>query len=466
MTGSISVSDMLKGDRRMEAETYLSSGFGIRAAIERKPVGWVRFAAIATVTQPGRLKGILVSPEYGKPFLAATQVFDVRPIPRKFLALEKMAGAAACFVDDGTFLVTRSGSVGRPTMANASHRGMVISDDLLRIKPIEQRNWGWTYAYLHAPQTRAMATGAHYGHIIKHLETSHIDELPIPTVGDQTASIFQQQVSRILELRNEAHRLTLEAEARFETALGALKISDWGEKGFSVKVSKAFVSGRRRMDATIHNPGVSAVRRHLARRGTGFVTIAGAGYDVWLPTRFRRIPAEDGVVLFESSDLTELNPDFTKKIADGDFGDPYRGRVEEGWVLLARSGQTYGILGTAVLSGKALEGKVISDDVIRIRAKQEAKIKTGYLVTALSHPLFGRPLVKSLAYGSSIPHIDVGDVQTHEVVRLKDCEEAAIAELAEQSARARAAADLLEREIAADAGKIIAEFMAAGLPAG
>ena len=32
-----------KGDRRMEAETYLSSGYGLRLAIEERPTGWRRF---------------------------------------------------------------------------------------------------------------------------------------------------------------------------------------------------------------------------------------------------------------------------------------------------------------------------------------------------------------------------------------------------------------------------------------
>src|SRR5579863_2046597 len=142
---SIPVSAVRSGDRRMEAETYLSSGYGLRVAIESKLAGWARFDKVAKVEQPGRLKGILVAPEYGQPFLAATQVFDVRPVPRKFLALEKMEGAKACFVDDGTVLVTRSGSVGRPTLAYSVHRGVVISDDLLRITPIEKKNLGWIY---------------------------------------------------------------------------------------------------------------------------------------------------------------------------------------------------------------------------------------------------------------------------------------------------------------------------------
>src|SRR5689334_15991626 len=111
--GHIPVSAIFSGDRRIEAETYLSSGYGIRAAIEAYPRGWKRFSTVASVDQPGRLKGILVSKEYGKPFLAATQVFDVRPLPRKFLALEQMSGAMACFVEESTILVTRSGLVGR-----------------------------------------------------------------------------------------------------------------------------------------------------------------------------------------------------------------------------------------------------------------------------------------------------------------------------------------------------------------
>jgi hypothetical protein len=448
------------GDRRMEAETYLSSGFGIRVAIEGKHGGWVRFGELAKVWMPGRLKGILVAPEYGTPFLAATQVFEVRPVPRRFLALGKMEKAAECFVEDGTILVTRSGSVGRPTLAYAPHRGVVISDDLLRVSAKNKRHHGWLYAYLHSAHVRAMSTGAQYGHIIKHLETSHLEALPIPTVDDATAADFSRRVARIVELRNEGYGLTLEAEGRFEKALGPLKITDWGEQGFSVKASRAFLSGRRRFDASVHNPGVATIRAHLARHGEGFTTVSEAGYDVWLPKRFRRVPAAEGVWLLDSADLTEVNPDLSKRIADSDFGDSYRGRVESGWVLMARSGQTYGIIGTAILAGKDLEGHVISDHVMRIKPRDHAKIKPAYLVTAMSHPMLGRPLVKSLAYGSSIPEIEVADLVDLEIVRLKPSEESAIADLAEASARARAEADLFDRDIAQDAAAIIERFMA------
>lgn len=458
-SGSIPVSAMLRGDRRMEGDTYLSSGYGLRIAIESKADGWTRFAKMARSWQPSRLKGIQVGPTFGTPFLAATQVFDVRPIPRKWLSLDRTDDANNRFVRPGMILVTCSGSVGRPTLVYSAHEGTLISHDILRVEALDKKDRGWIYAYLHAPQTRAITTSVHYGHIIKHLETSHMDALPIPTVNEDTAADFLRRVERILELRSQGHRLTLDAESRFERAVGPVAIKDWGEHGFIVRASKTLTSRRWRMDATFHNPGVSAIRRHLAKHGEGFTAISAAGYDVWLPNRFRRVPAEDGVPLVESALLTEINPDITKTIADSDFGDPYRGRVKSGWILMARSGQTYGIIGSAALAENDLEEKVISDDVIRIKPKTDAAIRAGYLVTAISHPLFGRPVVKSLAYGSSIPHIDVSDVVAHEVVRLTGSEELAIAELAEASAKARAAADILEREIATDAAAIIDHFI-------
>jgi len=52
--------------------------------------------------------------------------------------------------------------------------------------------------------------------------------------------------------------------------------------------------------------------------------------------------------------------------------------------------------------------------------------------------------------GPSIPEVELADIETHPIVRPKPAEEAKIAELAEESATARAASDVLERKIAAD----------------
>lgn len=292
-----------------------------------------------------------------------------------------------------------------------------------------------------------------------HYETSHLEALPIPTVDDATAADFSRRVARILDFRNEGHRLTLEAEARFEKALGPLRVNDWGDEGFTIKASKAFLDGRRRFDASAHNPGVAAIRRHLAKYGQGFTTVAEAGYEVWVPGRYKRIPAEDGVIYRDSADLLEVSPDLPKRFADCRFGDDFRGRVRGGWILIPSSGQVYGIIGTAILATEALDDQVVSNHVIRVAPKMDSSVRMGYLVTALSHLLWGRPVVKALSFGSSVPEIDGYDLASLEFVRLKPADECAIADLAEASAKARAAADVIEREIAQDAGIIIERFI-------
>ena len=85
-SASLPASLMFRGDRRMEARHLLATGFISRAAIEAQKGGWTPLQELAEVWQPGRLKGIQVPMSSGTPFLSATQVFDARPLPRKWLS--------------------------------------------------------------------------------------------------------------------------------------------------------------------------------------------------------------------------------------------------------------------------------------------------------------------------------------------------------------------------------------------
>lgn len=305
-----------------------------------------------------------------------------------------------------------------------------------------------------------MMGSAQYGHIIKHLETSHLDALPVPEVSDSIADDFRNRVTEILALRNRASLMDLEAEHRFETAIGPLKVTNWGENGYSVSASTAFFHGRRRMEGCFHNPGVAEVDTHLAKGGRSFMTVQQAGYEVWLPNRFKRIPAADGIGLVDSSSVFEINPDIDKRIADGEFGDPYKGRIKAGWLVMARSGQTYGLNGTAAFVTKAHEDKIVSDDLLRIAPQPSAAFPAGYLYVALSHPVLGRPRVKALAYGSSIPHVDAKDLLDLSIPRLPVKEVRKIGELAEEAAHLRATADINEIQVAEDASKLIDRHIA------
>lgn len=447
----------MSGERRMEAENYLADGYGIRLAFKSKTSGWKELRHLVSVRQPGRLKGILVSRDYGTPFLAATQVFDLRPQPRKWLSVDRIESPDELFVKSGLILVTRSGSVGRSTLACKVHEGLVISDDLLRLEAKQELMQGWAYAYLRSSHARAMMVAARYGHIIKHLEVSHLDELPFPVVRDALAKEFGSKLRSILRKRDRAYELFAEAEELFTQSAGLPKTVDIGESGFSIDASMT-TSGRRRLDGFFHNPAVRAIKKHFARFET--IELKKAGLDIWLPSRFKRVPAKEGVEFVDSSDLFEVSPDITKRIADGDFGDRAKGRVTRGWLLLARSGQIYGINGSVILANEAHEGRIISDHIIRIAPNEQRKVRIGYIYVVLAHPQFGRPLLKSLAYGSSIPEIEPQDVERVAIPRLAAKLELHLSELAEKGAKLLAEADLDESAMSTEADKLVQRFLA------
>lgn len=456
---TLPASVLWSGERRLEADNYLASGYGQKLALQARLAAKGHLGDVARVWQPSRLKGIQVSKEYGTPFLAATQAFDLRPVPRKFLSLHKTDDSANRFVEPGEILVTCSGSVGRATLATSALSGVLISHDLLRVKPSSPELWGWVYAFLRSDLARAMMSSAQYGHIIKHLEPGHLEALPMPRPRDAIAAMLQKEAERILADRNKAVSLMLQAEALFEETVGVPRKLDSGESGYIVRAS-SLMTGRRRLEGVFHNPTVGKLQAHFKAKGIATSSLADAGFDLWLPTRFRRIPAEEGVELVGSADLFEINPDLEKRIADGDFGDRSAGRAKAGWLLLARSGQTYGLNGTMVIANKFHEDKVISDHVIRIAPTKKCNARPGYVYAALSHPLLGRPMVKSLAYGSSIPEIEVGDIAALRFPRLDRKVEERIADMAEEGAALFAEADIIENKMAGQVDSMLAKLLA------
>ena len=465
---SLKASLLFQAGRRLEAGAYLGEGYATKLAIESKSTGWTPLSAVARTWQPSRLKGIQIPPPHGAPFLTATQVFDVRPTARKWLSLDRTRDHAQRFVGAGQILLTCSGNVGRATLAHDTTSGILVSHDLLRVEANDEDWWGWIYAYLRAPTVRKMMKSAEYGHIIKHLETHHLDSLPIVWVSDRARAEFGSSAKEVLELRNTAYTLTLEAETAFGGAFGQLPDAVAGESQFTTRASRLFAE-RRRLDAAHHSPTVKAIVEHLSRCATAWSSLGDLGLDVWLPDRFQRVAAAEGPLFVDSSGLFEINPDISRRIAERDFGDAHAGRVKRGWILVARSGQIYGLIGSAMLTGARHEDKVISDDIIRVAPSPAAECqdegracRVGYVVMVMTHPEFGRPRVKALPYGSSIPHIEVNDLRQFQIPRLRPLIENEIADRVEEAARLRDQADELETRLGASADAEVRRFVEGG----
>jgi type I restriction enzyme, S subunit len=159
-----------------------------------------------------------------------------------------------------------------------------------------------------------------------------------------------------------------------------------------------------------------------------------------------------------AEELFNLNPPITKRVYASLVENPNEYFLEPGWIVMARSGQIYGLNGSVCLVTSRHARSFVSEDLIRIAPRTDL-VRPGYLLAVLGHPTLGRPLVIRHAYGTSIPHLEPGDVETIQVPRFDRKQEDAIADLVEEAARLRAAADDLEDKITARADKTVELFL-------
>ena len=215
---SLPISEIVRGDRRLEAGSYLSDGFVYRREIRRSNLHMSPLGELAKIWQPNRLKAIIVGPRHGVPFVAATQVFDIWPTPRKWLAPSKTPDLKDYYVAPDCILVTRSGTVGNTIITYSAHTGLAISDDLLRVEIDKPEVRSYVYAFLRTYFGRAMMRGSHYGNVIKHLEVAHLEQLPVPIL-DRLLDETHEQISSVFASRDEAHRLDMSSRVKFAEAI-------------------------------------------------------------------------------------------------------------------------------------------------------------------------------------------------------------------------------------------------------
>jgi hypothetical protein len=181
----------------------------------------------------------------------------------------------------------------------------------------------------------------------------------------------------------------------------------------------------------------------------------------WWLTRFKRVFGSEGMPYTSADELFSLNPVITKRVLAEQAENAEDYYVKGGWLVMACSGQTYGLNGSVALLDERHERYFFSHDLVRIVPRRD-RVRPGYLYAVLGHPRLGRPLVIRHAYGTSIPHLEPADVATVPVVRLAPDVEDEIADRMEKAVALRAEADDLENALAAHAEQVVEEFLHGG----
>ncbi len=338
-------------------------------------------------------------------------------------------------------------------MAYEPHLEHLITHDLLRVVPQEEHLRGWLYAYMRTATFRGISTGAHYGHVVKHLEPSHVQAMPVVLPPDEDYERYSDALDKMA--RALAHLVL--AEELYSSSIGKEACSGELPPHVVVRSSEIF-SGRRRFDGFHYNTQVERILRQFASSGLPTEPLGSLCRGIWWPNRFSRVFGDNGTPYFSAEELFNLNAPVSKRVYAGliDNADDYF--LSAGWLLMARSGQIYGLNGSVMLATKRHEQYLVSEDLIRLKPDLK-RVRPRYLLMALGHPTLGRPLVIRHAYGTSIPHLEPYDVSLVPVPRLSAEVEDGIAMAVEQAAAWRSEADDLEDSVAADAEEAIRRYL-------
>jgi hypothetical protein len=439
---TVRLSTVLGGDTRLEASTYLREGYGF-VRLANQCSEHVRLGDLAEIWQPSRLTGYTVPEGKGLPFLTAGQVFEDFPRVRKWLAKPFIPHVESRYVDSDWLLLSCSGVVGKVTAVYPHHLGKVITHDLLRVVPKSQDDYGWLYAYMKTGFFRQIAQAAQYGHMIKHIEVGHAAEFPVIMPEDDVRTHIGNMAVEAIRLRSRSWELRDKAFTMLE--------KDMDDRGFdaarcstshhSAVNLASVIQNRMRLDANCYTDRIGAIEQTID--SGDWDTIGSVTTFCSDLSRFSRTFGDGGIPYVSASELFDVNATPTKKIYEKLVANWQDYVLHPGMIVMACSGQRYGILGRAVKLTDNHEGLFGSHDLMRIIV-DENRMRSGYLLTYLNDPQFGRPYVVRNAYGTSIPHLDSSDVRKLRVPRLNSVSECAIADTMDESVAISAHADLLE----------------------
>lgn len=348
------------------------------------------------------------NPTNGIPFLGSTDILDADLSNVSLLSKKQVEKDPALVLDEGWTLITCSGTIGRMAYARSEMKGMAGSQHFMRVAPDTSKIApGYLFAYLSSRFGVPLIVSGTYGAIIQHIEPQHIADLPVPRLGEvetQVHDLIQEAANK----RVAANHIIQSALEHLKSASGLEELETSEGIPFCA-TSISSLDLLKRMDGAYHSSLHREVLDALNNAGVETTTVADLSLAIFEPKRFKRIEisdAEFGIPMFGTTALMWADP-------KPSFLIPRRMPgieeliVDKKMVLIPRSGQIAGIIGSAILPYGALVGGAVSEDAIRIQCATEAI--AGYLFIVLKSE-YGRRQLKARAFGSSIPHLDVHQI--------------------------------------------------------
>ena len=338
----------------------------------------------------------------GVPMIGTSSMLNLRLPDDDRIYITKIRNSEELFVRAGDILVSRSGTVGTSVLCGNSYTDYVASDHCFRLRVSENLR-GYIAAYLQTKYGLALLVKDAHGKVIKELTDDNLRELPIMYFTEYVEEINSQMIQASYLYDEARGIIRIIEEKLYEEFSGLIpKVTD-----DNVNILSYTSLVINRIDPHMYNFYSNYIFREILK---GEYRLLGDVAEVWGTARFKRHYLEknnpNSVGLYSSSDIVRANLSPSKYISKKlNAKDLKKCKIDKNTVLIPCSGTYGGIMGHGMLAGGQMDGKAITQHVLRVGPK-ESDMDFYYLAAFLCSSEWGYHLITATRFGKDIPEID------------------------------------------------------------
>lgn len=357
----------------------------------------------------------------GVPFLSNSDMVAQDPFNSCKFSSKKYAFDEDAVLKEGMILTGRVGAIGQIAFVpdyweKAQAMG---SDNIIRIDVQPKYKNGYIYAYL-ASKVGNLSFWKHAtGGVQPYITDSMVGGLPIPDISSHIQEYADSLIKESARLREVSIEALHASHKIVESYFPAVPSKNNCQ---SVSIKDIWSSQAHRMESSYH---IADGKFYDAFIRDNFLwkPLGDVSKSISRPDIFKRMYVDNGITFLGGTDIMLSIPDSKKKLSKktphiDDF------MVDEGWILLPRSGT----IGDVVYTTSQHAQKLVSEDVIRIIPNDI--LSGGYVFAFLSSKI-GRALIQRPIFGSVIQHVEPPLLKTMPIPVIEDEKMEEISDLAE-----------------------------------
>lgn len=409
---SVSLSEVLKRDNRLEAST-----FNIDRAHSIQLLENSKYDLVLLGTKEIGFKDCFYGPRAKRNyltnidstsigFLGSSEMLDIYPNPVKFVSHDNSM-VDSLSLTEGTILISRSGTIGNVTFVGQTLSKFLVSEHAIRL--VVNKFPGFVYTYLKTDVAQNLLHAEKFGSVILEIEPDALKNMLIPNAAALIKRKIHDLIMDSYANRDESNRLIDEATKIMIEELELPPIDDLKKEAFSYSREINSFSTKLsdldgRLEGSYHIPLIEVIERYISKKAElRYLDDKNIVKSIILPGRFARIYVTEkhGVPFIGGKDLFQLKSETGKYLSKKAHKISLEKEllIKENSIILP----SRGTLGSAMLAMPHQIGKyAISDNLMQMQCTKEC---VGYIYIFLNS-IYGKNLIYRQKYGGVVNAIE------------------------------------------------------------